>query len=742
MEKNLFILFLLITSLTFAQHDLKQNDDVKVGLVLSGGGAKGFAHVGVIKVLEEAGVRIDYIAGTSMGAIIGGLYASGYNANELDSILHVHDFDVLIRDEKSRKANSFYQRKNANKYALTLPIQNKKIGLPTAISRGQNVFNLFSQLTKHVHDIEDFSKLPIPFLCVATDLETGEEVILDKGFLPEAIRASGSFPGLLTPAEIDGKMLVDGGIVDNFPVEKLKDKEVDYIIGVDVQGGLHRMDDLGSVPMILMQIVGFQMYEDFQEKRKLTDIYLKPDMSKFNDFSFDEKEIIVSEGEKAAREKFEELKNIADKQTRNKHHNSISTFVLNGDIVIKEIEINGNKHYTENYCIDKLKFIEGETISQKKFIDGINALSATENFESIQYRFFTVQGGTKIQLKLIENEVSSYLQFGIHYDDLYKTGVLVNFTKKHALFKNDFLSADFVIGDNFRYNIDFFLDNGFNWSIGFNTRYNSFSQNITSYFLPQVTKEEDLGLRIPVNYSDFTTQFFIQRTFTNKLALRIGAEDKYLNVNYKEIINDETVKNHIDKSNYFNVFAKVTYDSYNTKFSPKKGFYFDSNYKLYLISSDYNNKFNSFSQVYGNIGYAYTFFDKLTLHATSEAGITIGSSGNSVHDYHLGGNNENFINTFFPFYGYEVGGLNGSSFLLSGLTIRYEVYKKNYISFTGNFARVEDDIWNGGFIFAETKTGYAFGYGLDTFIGPIELKYSWSPETNNKYWYFNLGFWF
>ena len=127
MEKNLFILFLLITSLTFAQHDLKQNDDVKVGLVLSGGGAKGFAHVGVIKVLEEAGVRIDYIAGTSMGAIIGGLYASGYNANELDSILHVHDFDVLIRDEKSRKANSFYQRKNANKYALTLPIQNKKI---------------------------------------------------------------------------------------------------------------------------------------------------------------------------------------------------------------------------------------------------------------------------------------------------------------------------------------------------------------------------------------------------------------------------------------------------------------------------------------------------------------------------------------------------------------------------------------------------------------------------------------
>ena len=150
--------------------------------------------------------------------------------------------------------------------------------------------------------------------------------------------------------------------------------------------------------------------------------------------------------------------------------------------------------------------------------------------------------------------------------------------------------------------------------------------------------------------------------------------------NTDEIINGEKERNFFDNSNYLNVFAKATFDSYSTKYFPKKGFYFDSNYKLYLISSDYNNKFNSFSQVYGNIGYAYTFFDKLTLHATSEAGITIGSSGNSVHDYHLGGNNENFINTFFPFYGYEVGGLNGSSFLLSGLTIRYEVYKKNYIS--------------------------------------------------------------
>lgn len=742
MKNNLFIFLFLFTSFAFAQHDLKQNDDVKVGLVLSGGGAKGFAHVGVLKVLEEAGIRVDYIAGTSMGAIIGGLYASGYNANELDSILQTHDFDVLIRDGLSRKANSFYQKENINKYAISLPIHNKKIGLPSAISKGQNIFNLFSQLTEHVHDIQDFSKLPIPFFCIATDLETGGEVILDHGFLPEVIRASGSFPGLLSPVEIDGRKLVDGGIVDNYPVEKLIEKELDYIIGVDVQGKLHRSEELGSVPLILMQIVGFQMFKDFEEKKNLTDIYLKPDMLEYNDFSFDKITEIVSEGEKAAREQFEELKQIADKQTIIKHHNAINTFTLNEEIIIKEIVINGNENYTDNYCINKLKFVEGETINQNKFIEGINALSATGNFNSIQYRFYPVQGGTKIELKLIENEVSTYLQFGLHYDDLYKTGVLVNLTKKHLMFKNDFLSADFIIGDSFRYNIDYFLDNGFNWSFGLNTRYNSFSKSIATFFVLTRLEDKDLSYKIPIDYIDFTTQFFIQTTFTNKLALRIGAEHKFLNVNYEEVIIDETVKKYIDKSNYLNIFAKTTFDSYNTKYAPKRGFYLEANYKVYLLSSDYTNSFNSFSQLYGNIGYAFTIFDKLTLHALSDAGITIGSNGNKVHDYHIGGNNENFINTFFPFYGYDVGGLNNSSFLLTSLAIRYEVFKKNYISFTGNFARVEEDLWNGGSIFADTKSGYVVGYGIDTFIGPIELKYSWSPETNQDFWFFNLGFWF
>ncbi len=743
MKKYLIILIFFISNIGFTQHDLKPNDDVKVGLVLSGGGAKGYAHVGVIKVLEKAGVRVDYIAGTSMGSIIGALYASGYNAYELDSILNVHDFSALIQDKLPRKVSSFYQKENMGKYALKLPIKKGKIGLPSGISKGQNIFNLYSQLTEHVHGIDDFSKLPIPFFCIATDLETGEEVVLDHGFLPEAIRASGSFPGLLSPVNIDGKILVDGGLVNNYPIERLKAKGVDYIIGVDVQGKLQKGKELNSVPEILKQIAGFQMYNDLEEKIKLTDVYLRPDISNYNDFTFDKVTEIVKSGEDIANEHFAELLKIASKQTKSKHHNTIRTFGRrNKEIIIKGIEINGNKNYTDNYCIDKLKIIEGESISQKKFEEGINALAATGNFKNIQYRFIPVQGGTKIELKLIEEEASTFLQLGAHYDDLYKTGILVNLTKKHTLFKNDFLSADFIVGDNLRYNIDYFLDNGFNWSFGLNTRYNSFNDDISIVTLPGSGEEDDIRFKVPVDYNDFTTQLYIQTTIKNKLALRIGIEDKFLKIFTDEIINDETVRKFFDNSNYLNAFAKIAFDSYDTKYYPKKGFYFDTNYIVYLLSANSEDNFNSFSQLYGELGYVYTFFDKFSMHFISGAGITIGSNGNGVHDYHLGGNNENFINTFVPFYGYNVAELNATSFLKSALTIRYEVFNKNFISFTGNFSRVEEDLWNSGSIFDDTKSGYAVGYGLNTLIGPIEVKYSWTPDNKQDFWVFNLGFWF
>src|SRR5690606_17150603 len=169
-----------------------------------------------------AGVRIDYIGGTSMGAIIGGLYASGYSAHQLDSIFHSTNFNILIQDELPRSAKTFYEKRDSEKYALTLPFDNFKISFPSGLSKGQNVYNLISRLTLHLDDKSRFEELPIPFFCVAVDVETGEEVILDQGYLPQAIAASAAIPSLFSPVMLEGRLLTDGGVVNNYPVEELR----------------------------------------------------------------------------------------------------------------------------------------------------------------------------------------------------------------------------------------------------------------------------------------------------------------------------------------------------------------------------------------------------------------------------------------------------------------------------------------------------------------------------------------
>jgi len=728
----------------FAQEPQEPEKEIKVGLVLSGGGAKGFAHVAVLKKLEEAGVRIDYIAGTSMGAIIGGLYASGYNAHELDSVLRVYDLDGLVRDDLPREVSSFYQKENDGKYAISLPLVKRKIEIPSAVSKGQNAFNIFSQLTEHVHEVDDFSKLDIPFFCIATNLENGEEVVIEKGFLPEAIRASGSFPGLLTPVTVNGKVLVDGGIVDNFPVEKMKEKGVDYIIGVNVSGGLKDIENLNTLPEVLMQIAGFQMYNKWEDKIQLSDLYIRPELDDFTTFSFDESEEIMRRGELAMLKVKDTLDALAASQKGEVVKRSIKSYPGRDEFMIKEILIKGNRNYTDKYCIKKLGLEKNELIGRKDFMRGIDVLTATGNFESIFYKFTSVEGGVRVEFEIIENDEQTFIQFGAHYDDLYKTGILVNFTNKHLFFNNDFVSADFVVGDNLRYNIDYFYDNGFNWSFGLNTRYNTFKSDVVTSTLPETRTSGQLesGLKIPIRYIDFSTRLFLQSTIKDRWAFRIGLEHKFINAFTDEIVNDDINRIYFEKSHFFNAFGKIMLDTYDTKYFPKKGVYLNSEYLLYLVSSDFNENFNPFSQLSGRVGFAYTFFDKLTFHLLSEAGVTIGNNENEILDYHLGGYNENYINTFVPFYGYGFAELNESAFLRTAITARYEIFRKNFLSFTGNFGRLNDDIWNDGKIFEETRSGYAAGYGVNTLIGPVELLYSWNPDNNQDYWYINVGFWF
>ena len=744
-----FLLFLKVN----AQASLEVKDK-KIGLVLSGGGAKGLAHIGAIKVIEEAGVKIDYVGGTSMGAIVGALYAAGYSGTELDSIFRATDFVNLIQDNLPRSAKTFYEKENSETYALTLPFDNFKVSVPRAFSGGQNVYNELVRLLYHVKDVDDFSKLPIPFVCIATDIETGEEVVLDSGYLPEAIMASGTLPSLFEPSSIGEKVLIDGGIVNNYPIDKVRAMGADIVIGVDVQHGLSSRDALLSATEILLQINNYRTVKDMQEKSKKTDIYIKPDIENYTVIEFDKTDEIIEKGEIAAKEKFAELQKVATMPRYFKK--PISTIGLNDTITINRLVINGNHKHTRGYVKGKLRFKLAEPVTFKKLQQGISNLTATSNFLTNRYKLVSNGVGEDLILNLDEVTNTSFIKLGAHYDDLYKSAAIINLTKKNLAFQDDVASFDLILGDNIRYNFQYFIDKGSYWSIGLNSRFNSFEKDINFDVVRDnfdVSVTESLKI-INFDISDFTNQFYLQTVLQEEFAFTIGAEYKYLKYStttFDDLSDSGTVttsnasdgRTYFEKSGYFSVFSNLKLDTYDDKYFPTRGLYFEGDMHYYLLSSDYNQNFKDFSVSKARMGVALPITDKLSFNLETEGGFKLGTSNVTTFDFVLGGYGTDLINNFVPFIGYDFLSLPGNSYVKSYGRLDYEFIKKNHLLLSANFANVEDDLFRTGEWFtAPTFSGYGIGYGWESFIGPVQVMYSWSPEIDNSRFFFSIGYWF
>jgi NTE family protein len=256
----------------------------RIGLVLSGGGARGAAHVGVIRALEELRIPIDAVAGTSMGAVVGGLYAAGLSGEEIERVFRQLDWQEMIRDRAPRQ-DLAYRRKQDDRNILArgqLGVNaTEGVVLPLGLVQGHRINQVLRTATVRVADVQDFDQLPTPFRALATDLETGEPVVLDSGDLVTVLRASMSAPGVLTPVELDGRLLVDGGLVDNLPVELARSMGVDRLIVVDVSFPLAHRDDFDSALDITNQMIGIMVRRGtLESKAKLQpgDVLIEPNL--------------------------------------------------------------------------------------------------------------------------------------------------------------------------------------------------------------------------------------------------------------------------------------------------------------------------------------------------------------------------------------------------------------------------------------------------------------------------------
>lgn len=741
LRKNMLIAFCLLLiaicllpSNSFAQDTIRKP---KIGLVLSGGGAKGFAHIGVLKVIEEAGIKIDYIGGTSMGAIIGGLYAAGYNAHQLDSIFKKADYDAVMQDFTPRSSKNFYEKRSDEIYAFTLPFNKFKIGIPTALSKGLYNYNLFNRLTHDVRFVSDFKHLPIPFICIATDAETGDEVVLNNGYLAQALAASGAFPTLYSPVVIDGKYLIDGGVVNNYPIQEIKKLGADIIIGVDVQDELKERDELQDATRILVQISNIQMIKKMELSKKLTDIYIKPDVTEYSVISFDQGEKIIKKGEEAAHKVIDQLKKLGTNYT-----NTYKTIpkLESDSLTIKYINTPKLKNYTRAYVLGKLRFRNNSKITYSDLKRGIENLNGTQNFKVINYSFEKDNDEEILNLDLEENPIRTFLRFGLHYDDLFKSGILVNLTQKKSLFKNDVISADVVLGDNFRYNFDYYIDNGFYLSFGVKSKYSSFNRNITTDFGEGLIAIPEGIKTLNVDFSDLSNQAYVQTIFIQKFLIGAGVEFKHLKIKSETIGNVVPI---IDNSDYLSLFGYLKYDSFDNKFFPKSGWYFYGDYQYYGYSSDFTNNFTRFSIAKADMAYVKTFYKKATVKIQSEGGFAFGDASVPFFNFVLGGFGFTNLNNFRPFYGYDFLSISGNSYVKGALTLDYEIFKKNHLNFTANYSNLGENIFeNNDWFKNPSYSGYAFGYGMETFLGPLEIKHSWSPETRDHYTWFSVGFWF
>ena len=732
MVKSILYTVVYLTLFLGYSQQKSSDKDLKVGVVLSGGGAKGLAHIGALKVIEESGVQIDYIAGTSMGAIVGGLYAAGYTADELTALFKEVDFETLIGDEFKRKDKSFFERDNSDKHAITLPFNNFKLTLPSSISRGQNTYNFYVKLLAHIKEVSDFSKLSIPFFCVATDIETGKQVVLDEGYLPDAMLASGAIPTLFEPVRYKGKLLVDGGVSNNYPIDELLEKNIDVVIGVDVQDSLMQRKQLVSVSDIMKQVSNFSTNQQMEEKVQKTSIYIKPNITNYSIISFDQGDEIYTTGYEAASEFREELKQLSKQQLSKK---TLTETPKKGSAItykINKVYVNGHKNYSRAYVLGKLKMKTPATIPYQKIENGIVALAATDNFNVVKYK---ITNDSILDIKLKESNHKTSLKLAVHYDDLYKGAALVNVSHKQFITNNDIVSFDFVLGQNLRYNFEYYIDKGFYWSIGLKSRLNSFESEVDLNIFnnsPSLTTIKD-----DVDVLDLTNQFYVETLFRKDFALAIGAEHKLLKIRTEE------TNNTIENDNFFSAYGELRYDTLDDVFYPTKGVYFKGDVHQYFFTDKLTDIYDPFTIAKAKMGFATKLLPRIYMNFFSEGGFRLGNNTNSSFDFVLGGYGNNFINNYVSFYGFDFLSLAGDGYVKSDISLHYQFYKKHFLTGSFNMANVDDGLFKtGNWLSLPDHLGYALGYGTNTILGPVQIKSTWSPEIKKVQWFVSLGYWF
>jgi len=648
----------------------------KIGLVLAGGGAKGFAHIGVIKLLDSLGIPVDYIAGTSMGGLVAALYSIGYDGNELEKFATELDWSELLSDDPSREELPFIEKEKSGKYQLKLGLKGATPTLPSGLIDGQNIHLLFSSMTSPFEDLGDFDKLPIPFQCVAVDLVTGNEVVLKKGSLAKAMRATMSIPTVFSPVDWGDSLLVDGGVLNNFPVDVVKDMGADIIIGLNLTTGVKEKKDFDNFLTILDRTSDIPTGATKEKNIALCDVYILQDLKGYSTGDFTSKKLvqIIERGRIAGKENldlFVELKNSLmnyedynqwiekTKVERDKKTDELVEKYKTDPPYIHGLKIKGNENLSFNFIYTNLGIRPGELFDTKVINKKIELLYALGYFNSITYDVEKINDESIELIIEVKEKPSNNFILGFRYDDYFKLVGLVGAEANSVLLYGGQFQTYLYFGSLTKFTMKFM--------------YPSRSMNMLVY--PFISADyKDIPLIYYLNgekiLSYWDTSWMLGLGFNISLSkfwnLETGANVEFMNVSedvspidFSEISN---LRSRIIKLKF-----NLIYDSLDDVLLPNRGIYFNS---YYIYSSKTLGSDLNYTKLYTKLNFYLPF------GSSHNIGIT-GSYMRAWRDvpfykwYYIGGPGS--------FIGIEYYKAIGTEFTIGGIDYRYKFADNLYL---------------------------------------------------------------
>lgn len=693
-SKIIFVMGTLSLLLAAAVTAQEKPPRLRVGLALSGGGAKGFAHIGVLKVLEEIGLPVDCIAGTSMGSVIGGLYAIGYTPDSLAALARQENWSDFFNDAINRRDLPMEEKNWDGRYIAGFPIRQRNVQLPAGLIAGQKISALLARLTWPVHHVSDFRELPIPFACVATDLETGEAVTLEQGFLPEALRASIAIPTIFTPVHLHNRLLADGGLARNFPVEDARHLGADLVIGVDVGAPLSTADKLNSLLSIIDQAMSFHPAAENIKQRQLCDILITPDMSGFTATSFDRADSLIERGEIAARRLLPQLTALAHslKRVAPPH----STVAPIDSIYIHALTIHGLHDVSQRLVMAELGLQVPLWLTGAELENAINRVYRTQFFERVTYRLAPSAEGTELLVDVIEKSTDVF-RFGLRYDSSSKAALLLNTTFRNRAEHGSVLFFDLKLGEQLQIDGHYFIHLGLRPRLGFRGRANYSRSTIELY----EQRQRIASLRL----SATALEAFFGSIFSNALVSGLGIKGEI----------DQFAANiappafQTEDQKFFSLFGSLWIDTLDRAVFPSRG------HSLFYQSEA------GYHQIGGGLKFVRHYLDwagffavhsRLSLLTRLQLGSAHKRDLPLPYQFFLGG-----IDSFVGLRPQELTGRNLQALLIG---LQYEVAPRRFMLWRWNFGNTFDK-WQLRFNRRRFITGAGLTLGAPTLIGPLEF---------------------